>query len=226
MFSGVVDRPPRHADRSLWSGRLDPRWGALRCGWVWSSLNPRGLHHQHAAVASPPQHASKAARSKAAVKSNSNPVASGKKAAKDASRVKGKGKAKDTRTVDKDASVDDRPSTAVAATAAPIPAILSPSDLEAAQEQNTQSSNARLLLADVLREVLEEASFAVLEEKDSSSSSVADEAEGVTKTVEETKARLVELYNEVIAVHSSTGVHNHILPNDCIRIVTTNFTNS
>lgn len=79
--------------------------------------------------------------------------------------------------------------------------VFSSADLAAAQEHNTVSSKARLQLADVLKESLEEASVAA--DQEGAANTNPDEAVVGTKTVEETKARLVELYNQVPALQKS-----------------------
>jgi len=85
-------------------------------------------------------------------------------------------------------------------TAAAVTAqVLSAADLEAAQEYNTASSKARLRLADVLKELLEEASVAG--DQEGAPKTNTDEVVAGTKTVDETKARMVELYNQVAVLY-------------------------
>lgn len=143
---------------------------------------------------------SKRSRGKAATQSKVSSRASGKKTATSAG---GKGNPKDTLAASKDTSVDKRPTVADTPNATTTLSALSGADLTAAQEQNAKSPDARLRLADVLKEVLEETSLAELLEEDSSSCGSADAVEGGTKTVEETNARLVELYNQVTALANS-----------------------
>eukprot|EP01043_Picozoa_sp_COSAG02_P082443 COSAG02_NODE_20668_length_820_cov_1.289875_2_plen_180_part_00 len=99
----------------------------------------------------------------------------------------------------KDPSGESKDKVKDGAAGAVTPQVLSAADLAAAQECNAASSKARLQLAAVLKESLEEASVAGHQE--GASKTTTTEAVVGTKTVDETKARLVELYNQVAGIH-------------------------
>ena len=134
--------------------------------------------------------AAKPPKSKHAMKAKAGATSSSKKTVVGSASADNKAKPKD-----KTAAQTDEGNTAAASTRP-----LSTADLAAAQEHNKTSPQARLRLADVLKETLEEASIAVDQDATVDSSSKTDEVAGEMKTdVEQTKARLVELYNQVSA---------------------------
>lgn len=129
-------------------------------------------------------------------------VSQKKKVAAAAKTSKSKQTMKPKASADNKAKLKDKPAeqTDEVKTTAAVIRTLSTADLAAVQEHNTTSSQARLRLADVLKETLEEASIAADQDAALDSSSKTEEAGSGIETVEQTKARLVELYNQVSAI--------------------------
>eukprot|EP01046_Picozoa_sp_COSAG06_P015264 COSAG06_NODE_971_length_11273_cov_54.583497_2_plen_378_part_00 len=103
--------------------------------------------------------------------------------------------AKDAKGGKKD---DSTPAAAAVPAASATPAPLAAADVAAAQMENAKSATARLRLADVLKETLEEVALAA---DGAGDAKAADGAAAGGATADETKARLVELYNQVRCVH-------------------------
>ena len=136
-------------------------------------------------------------------------AAKGKKPAAAAAAAGGakKGTSTDAKDVKGGTKDDSTPPAAAAAApaASATPAPLEAADVAAAQVANAKSATARLRLADVLKETLEEVALAADGAGDAKAADGAAAAGGGGgATAEETKARLVELYNQVrcVCVHA------------------------
>jgi hypothetical protein len=146
-----------------------------------------------------------ATRGRAAAKGKGGAV--GKKPAAAAAAAGGAKKGTSTDAKDVKGGTKDDSTPAAAAAAAPAasatPAPLEAADVAAAQVANAKSATARLRLADVLKETLEEVALAADGAGDAKAADGAAAAGGGGATAEETKARLVELYNQVrcVCVH-------------------------
>ena len=148
-------------------------------------------------------------RGRAAAKGKAGGGAGGaavKKPAAAAAAAGGAKKGTSTDAKDVKGGTKDDSTPAAAAAAAPAasatPAPLEAADVAAAQVANAKSATARLRLADVLKETLEEVALAADGAGDAKAADGAAAAGGGA-TAEETKARLVELYNQVrcVCVH-------------------------